>query len=57
MFCYQCEQAAKGEGCIKMGVCGKEPDIAALQDLLVHVLRAFPRLLLKEGKMASAILK
>ncbi len=39
MFCYQCEQAAKGEGCVKMGVCGKEPDIAALQDLLVHVLQ------------------
>ena len=39
MFCYQCEQAAKGEGCIKMGVCGKDPDIAALQDLLIHVLQ------------------
>lgn len=40
MFCYQCEQAAnKGEGCVKMGVCGKDPDIAALQDLLIHVLQ------------------
>ena len=39
MFCNQCEQAAKGEGCTKIGVCGKEPDIAALQDLLVHVLQ------------------
>ncbi len=38
MFCYQCEQTAKGEGCLKSGVCGKQPDVAALQDLLVHTL-------------------
>jgi hydroxylamine reductase len=38
MFCYQCEQTAKGEGCTKVGVCGKQPDVAALQDLLVHAL-------------------
>lgn len=37
MFCYQCEQTAKGEGCSKVGVCGKQPDVAALQDLLVYV--------------------
>jgi hydroxylamine reductase len=36
MFCYQCEQTAKGEGCTKIGVCGKQPDVAAMQDLLVH---------------------
>ena len=34
MFCYQCEQAAKGTGCTVAGVCGKQPDTAALQDLL-----------------------
>ena len=39
MFCYQCEQTAKGEGCTIKGVCGKEPDVAALQDLLVHALK------------------
>ncbi len=39
MFCYQCEQAAKGTGCTKMGVCGKEPDVAALQNLLVHAAK------------------
>ncbi len=39
MFCYQCEQTAKGEGCTKVGVCGKQPDVAALQDLLVHALK------------------
>lgn len=38
MFCYQCEQAAKGEGCTNIGVCGKQPDVAALQDLLVYML-------------------
>lgn len=36
MFCYQCEQSAKGTGCTSFGVCGKDPDNAALQDLLVH---------------------
>jgi len=39
MFCYQCEQAAKGEGCTKIGVCGKQPDVAALQDLLIYTLK------------------
>ncbi|MDP3178083.1 MAG: hydroxylamine reductase, partial [Spirochaetaceae bacterium] len=38
MFCYQCEQTARGEGCGKSGVCGKLPDVAALQDLLVYAL-------------------
>ncbi|WP_045219431.1 hydroxylamine reductase [Desulfonatronum thioautotrophicum] len=39
MFCYQCEQTAKGEGCEKVGVCGKQPDVSALQDLLVYALQ------------------
>ena len=38
MFCYQCEQTAKGLGCDKMGVCGKQPDVSDLQDLLVYAL-------------------
>jgi hydroxylamine reductase len=38
MFCYQCEQAANG-GCTKIGVCGKKPDVAALQDLLIYGLK------------------
>ena len=36
MFCYQCEQTAKGTGCTVAGVCGKDSRTAALQDLLVH---------------------
>ena len=39
MFCYQCEQTAKGTGCDAFGVCGKDPDTAALQDLLVHAAK------------------
>ena len=39
MFCYQCEQAAKGTGCTTVGVCGKQPEVAALQDLLVYTLK------------------
>jgi hydroxylamine reductase len=39
MFCYQCEQTAKGTGCNMFGVCGKDPRTAALQDLLVHVAK------------------
>jgi len=35
MFCYQCEQTAKGQGCTTMGVCGKEPETAKMQDLLL----------------------
>ncbi len=39
MFCFQCEQTAKGEGCTKIGVCGKRPEVAALQDLLVYSIK------------------
>ena len=37
MFCYQCEQTARGTGCTSFGVCGKDPETALLQDLLVEV--------------------
>ncbi len=39
MFCYQCEQTVGGKGCTKMGVCGKTPEIANLQDLLIYQLK------------------
>lgn len=39
MFCYQCEQTANGKGCTKLGVCGKTPEIAALQDLLIFQIK------------------
>ncbi|MDC0831977.1 hydroxylamine reductase [Geitlerinema sp. CS-897] len=39
MFCTQCEQTTRGEGCFIWGACGKSPDVDALQDLLTHALR------------------
>ena len=39
MFCFQCEQTSKGEGCTKIGVCGKQPEVAALQDLLIYAVK------------------
>ncbi|MCT4638702.1 MAG: hydroxylamine reductase [Bacteroidales bacterium] len=39
MFCYQCQEAAKGIGCTVNGVCGKKSDVANLQDLLVHAAK------------------
>ncbi|MDP2643870.1 MAG: hydroxylamine reductase [Desulfobacterales bacterium] len=39
MFCYQCEQTSKGQGCDQVGVCGKTSDVAALQDLLLHAVK------------------
>ncbi|MGV8830279.1 MAG: hydroxylamine reductase [Breznakibacter sp.] len=39
MFCYQCQEAAKGTGCTKVGVCGKEDSTANLQDLLIYVAK------------------
>lgn len=39
MFCYQCEQTAGGKGCTKMGICGKTPEVAALQDLLIYQIK------------------
>ncbi|MFQ6035799.1 MAG: hydroxylamine reductase [Sedimentisphaerales bacterium] len=43
MFCYQCEQTAKQTGCTAHGVCGKDPETAALQDLLVYVVKDISR--------------
>ncbi|MCX8153488.1 MAG: hydroxylamine reductase [Candidatus Bathyarchaeota archaeon] len=52
MFCYQCEQTAKGQGCTIIGVCGKTPEVAALQDLLVYLLRGLSKLVI-EAKRAG----
>ena len=50
MFCYQCEQTAKGEGCTKIGVCGKQPEVAGLQDLLIYALKGLAVVARKPGK-------
>jgi hydroxylamine reductase len=39
MFCFQCEQTAKSTGCTAHGVCGKDPETATLQDVLIHVAK------------------
>ncbi|RJP25110.1 MAG: hydroxylamine reductase [Candidatus Abyssobacteria bacterium SURF_5] len=54
MFCYQCEQTAKGEGCTKVGVCGKQPEVANLQDLLIHALKGLS-LYAVEGRKAGVV--
>ncbi len=50
MFCYQCEQTARGEGCTKGGVCGKSPEVAALQDLLIHAIKGLSLYAVEAGK-------
>jgi len=51
MFCFQCEQTAKGEGCTTVGVCGKNAEVAALQDLLVYTLRGLSQIALDAKKV------
>ncbi|MBW4864012.1 MAG: hydroxylamine reductase [Paeniclostridium sp.] len=53
MFCYQCEQTAGGKGCTKIGVCGKTPEIAALQDLLIYQVKGiscYAKVLIDKGE-------
>ena len=50
MFCFQCEQTAKGEGCTKVGVCGKQPEVAALQDLLIYAVKGLSQVAVEAGK-------
>jgi hydroxylamine reductase len=50
MFCYQCEQTAKGKGCDRSGVCGKPPEVAALQDILVYSLIGLSQAALLAGE-------
>ena len=54
MFCYQCEQTAKGQGCTIAGVCGKTAEVANLQDLLVYKLRELSHVAL-QAKNAGLI--
>ncbi len=57
MLCYQCQETAGCKGCTMSGVCGKKPDVAAMQDLLVYVTKgisAVTTALRQEGKQVSA---
>jgi hydroxylamine reductase len=51
MFCYQCEQTAKGTGCTVQGVCGKKPEVAALQDLLLYALMGLSQVAVEGRKV------
>lgn len=56
MFCFQCQETAGGKGCTVQGVCGKKPDVAAMQDLLVYVSKGLSEVctrLRKEGKTVA----
>ena len=53
MFCYQCQETAGCTGCTKFGVCGKSPELANMQDLLIYVTKGLSEVttrLRKEGK-------
>ena len=56
MFCYQCQETAKGTGCILSGVCGKTPEVANMQDLLLFVVRGiavYNQALRKDGRSSA----
>ena len=56
MFCYQCQETAKCTGCTITGVCGKNPQVAAAQELLVYVTKGYCEVttrLRKEGTNIS----
>ena len=55
MFCYQCQEAAKGIGCNVHGVCGKNEEVSNLQDLLVYVLKGIAHIVVKEKQDEKAL--
>ena len=55
MFCYQCQETAKGTGCQVRGVCGKDEEVAKLQDLLIYTLKGISLIVVKEKPDYSAL--
>lgn len=55
MFCYQCQETAKGTGCTIKGICGKNEEVAKLQDLLVYVTKGIADIVVKEKINAEII--
>ena len=45
MFCFQCQETAMNKGCTKVGICGKQPKTANLQDKLIYVTKLFAKVL------------
>ena len=54
MFCYQCQETAKGTGCALRGVCGKTADVSNLQDLLIYTLKGISAYALKARQAGIA---
>ena len=57
MFCFQCQETAGCKGCTQFGVCGKSPDLARMQDLLVYVTKGISEITTRlrgEGKTVPA---
>lgn len=50
MFCFQCQETARGTGCEVRGVCGKTEEVAKLQDLLIYTLKGISQIVIK-GKL------
>ena len=55
MFCYQCQETAGCKGCTRVGVCGKQPDVAAMQDLLVYVTKGLSAVTTALRKQGAAV--
>ncbi|MCX7615713.1 MAG: hydroxylamine reductase, partial [Clostridiales bacterium] len=53
MFCFQCQETARGTGCDNRGVCGKTEEVAKLQDLLIYTLKGISDIVVK-GKIDAA---
>ncbi len=55
MFCFQCQETSKGTGCTIKGVCGKNEDVAKLQDLLIYTLKGISQIVVKAGMDVNSI--
>ena len=55
MFCYQCQETAGCTGCTRVGVCGKTPDVAAMQDLLVYATRGLAAVAVALGREGQEV--
>ncbi|MBX9693679.1 MAG: hydroxylamine reductase, partial [Cyanobacteria bacterium] len=54
MFCYQCEQTSQGVGCTTMGICGKTPEVAVLQDVMVYITKGISQYANRARKLSSS---
>ncbi len=55
MFCYQCQETARGKGCTVRGICGKDAELAGLQDLLIYTLKGISEIVIRGKFDISAL--